>query len=72
MPYYLHLRAPSLKVLTILFTEVEDGVNNPEDAIPRDPDGKPVANIVWFTARSERPDPCEELRKQLQQKSSTG
>ena len=72
VPYYLHARAPGLKVVTILLTEVENGVENPEDAVPRDPDGKPAANFVWFTARSERPDQCEELRKQLQAKTGTG
>ena len=72
VPYYLHARAPGLKVVTILLKEVETGVENPEDAVPRDPDGKSVANFVWFTARSDRPDQCDELRKQLQQKNGTG
>lgn len=72
VPYYLHARSPALKVVTIVFTEVEAGVENPEDAVPRDPDGKPAANFVWFTPKSERLDQCEELRRQLQQKSSAG
>jgi len=72
VPYYLHTRAPGLKVTTIVLSEVENGVENPEDAVPRDPDGKPAANFVWFTARSDRPDQCEELRKRLQAKTGTG
>jgi len=72
VPYYLHERAPGLRIVSVLFNEVVDGVENPQDATPRDPDGKPAVSFVWFTPRSERPDPCEELRRQLQQKSSAG
>jgi uncharacterized iron-regulated protein len=66
VPYYLHNRASGLKIVSIQFSEVETGVENPEDAVPRDPAGKPAADFVWFTARTERPDPCVELQKQLQ------
>ena len=72
VPYYLHARAPGLKVVSILLKEVETGVENPADAVPRDPDGKPAANFVWFTARSDRVDQCDALRQQLQQKRGTG
>lgn len=72
VPYYLHARAPNLKIVTILLKEVESGVESPEAAVPRDPDGKPAASFIWFTARSDRPDQCEALRQQLQKKSGTG
>lgn len=70
VPLYLRARASGLKVVTLLLTEVTTGVENPEDAVPRDPAGKPVADYVWFTARSERADPCAELQKQLQGKAT--
>ena len=72
VPYYLRTRASGLKVVSILLSEVEAGVENPEDAVPHDPDGKPAADYVWFTARSERPDPCLEFQKQMQQKTGAG
>lgn len=70
VPYYLHTRASGLKVVSILLNEVETGVENPEDAVPRDPNGKAAADFVWFTARSERGDMCLDLQKQLQDKST--
>ena len=72
VPYYLRARSPNLKIFSILLKEVEPNVENPADALPRDPDGKPAANLIWFTARSDRVDPCDALRQQLQQKSGTG
>lgn len=70
VPYYIRLRAPQAKVVTIALTEVEAGVERAEDAVPRDPEGKPAVDFVWFTARSDRPDPCAELKKQMQGASS--
>lgn len=67
VPYYLRTRASGLKVVSILLSEVEAGVENPDTAVPRDPDGKAAADFVWFTARSERVDPCIQYQ---QQKSS--
>lgn len=66
VPYYLRLRASGLKVVSIMLDEVRTGVDNPEDAIPRDPAGKSAADYVWYTARAERADPCLELQRQLQ------
>jgi uncharacterized iron-regulated protein len=69
VPLYLRTRASGLKVLTIALSEVMTGVENPEDGVPHDAAGKPAADFVWYTARSERPDPCGELQKQLQGKT---
>ncbi len=72
VPLYLRTRASGLKVLTIQFSEVITGVENPDDGVPHDASGKPAADFVWYTARTERPDPCGELQKQLQGKTSPG
>jgi len=69
-PYYLRLRAPNLKTVTIQLVEVQTGVENPDYAVSHDPDGKPAADFVWFTARADRADPCAALAKPGQ--SSTG
>lgn len=72
VPLYLRTRASGLKLLTIVFSEVIAGDDNPEDGAPHDANGKPAADFVWYTARTERPDPCGELQKQLQGKTSPG
>ncbi len=69
VPLYLRTRASGLKVLTIQLTEVLTGLENPVDGVPQDANGKPAADFVWYTARTERPDPCGELQKQLQGKT---
>ncbi len=65
VPFYLRTRASGLKVVSIILSEVINGVENPEDGAPHDPNGKAAADFVWYTARSERADPCIELQKQL-------
>ncbi len=34
--------------------------------------GKPAADIVWFTPSVARPDPCEEMQRQMKGKSGGG
>ena len=46
-----------------LFLEVEDGRTDPAAYVPRDPEGRPAADLVIFTERTERPDPCAAFRK---------
>jgi uncharacterized iron-regulated protein len=70
-PYYLRARSSATKVLSILLSEVESGVDNPSDAVPRDPEGRPAVDYVWFTARTDRPHPCEEMRRNTNQPSAS-
>jgi uncharacterized iron-regulated protein len=63
VPWHLRLRAPTMRVTTYMFLEVEEGKTDPEPYVPRDPEGKPVADWVIFTPRAERGDPCEAMRK---------
>ncbi len=62
VPWYIKQRAPDKVVLSIMLIEVEDGKNDPEAYVPRDPDGKPAADYIIFTPRTERGDPCEKMR----------
>jgi len=55
LPLYLRHRAPGNPVLSVAFVEVRGGRDDPagyEEAAPGRHD------IVWFTPRAERPDPC--------------
>lgn len=53
VPYYL----PREGVLNVGLVEVEPGKTRPQDYGPLPFD------YAWFTARTERPDPCEAFRK---------
>ncbi len=65
VPWYIHSRAPDKTVISVMFVEVEDRQNDPQTYVPRDPDGKPAADYIFFTARSERGDPCENMREKM-------
>jgi uncharacterized iron-regulated protein len=66
VPWYIHQRAPDKKVVSVMLVEVEDGKNDPEAYVPRDPDGKPAADYIIFTPRAMRDDPCEKMRAKMQ------
>jgi uncharacterized iron-regulated protein len=61
VPWHIRQRQPDAKVLSIMLLEVEDGKNEAAAYLPRDPDGKPTADLVIFTPRAKRGDPCEGL-----------
>jgi uncharacterized iron-regulated protein len=63
VPWYLRLRRPTMNVTTHMLIEVEEGKTDPESYVPRDPEGKPAADLLIFTPRAEREDPCEAMRK---------
>lgn len=63
VPWYIRQRAPEKKIVSVMFIEVEDGNADAQSYIPRGPDGQPAADFVVFTARTERGDPCEKMRK---------
>lgn len=68
VPWYVRQRSPGQHVLTVMFLEVEAGRADPRTYLPRDPDGRPAADILVFTSRAERPDPCEAMRQHMQKK----
>lgn len=68
VPYYLEQMAPGRKVLSVMLVEVEDGKTDPDAYVWRDPDGRPAADYIVFTPRTERADPCEEMRKMFGKK----
>jgi uncharacterized iron-regulated protein len=66
VPWYIKQRAPNAKVISIMLIEVEDGKNDPETYVPRDPDGKPAVDYILFTPGvAGRPDPCEKMRAKM-------
>jgi uncharacterized iron-regulated protein len=63
VPWYIRERAPWTVVTSVAILEVEEGKTDPEAYVPRDPAGKPAADLIIFTPRAERGDPCEAMRK---------
>jgi uncharacterized iron-regulated protein len=64
VPWHIRLRAPErMLVSSYLLVEVEEDKTDPEAYVPRDPEGKPAADVLIFTPRAERGDPCEKMRK---------
>jgi uncharacterized iron-regulated protein len=63
VPWHILQRAPKSQVTSVVIVEVEEGKTDPQAYVPRDPEGKPAADLVIFTPRAERGDPCEAMRK---------
>jgi uncharacterized iron-regulated protein len=63
VPWHIRRKAPQASVLTVLHIEVKEGENEPAAYVPRDPDGKPAADLVIFTPRARRDDPCQAFVK---------
>jgi uncharacterized iron-regulated protein len=70
VPWYVRQRSPQAAVQSVMMVEVEEGKSDPATYLPRHPDGKPAADVLIFTPRHERPDPCAKMREQFQRKSN--
>jgi uncharacterized iron-regulated protein len=68
VPWYVRQRAPAASSVAIMLVEVEAGRTDPASYLPRDPDGRPAADIVILTPRAVREDPCERMRQHMQKK----
>ncbi len=69
VPWYLRRRAADSEVAVVMLVELNDGGLVPGDYVDAGPDGAPIADFVWLTPRAERPDPCEQMRQMMQQRS---
>jgi uncharacterized iron-regulated protein len=68
VPWYVRKRAPDKKVVAIVLAEVEPEKTDPASYVPRDANGEPAADLVIFTPRAERSDPCAQLHQQVKQR----
>ncbi len=63
VPRYIEAQRPATRMLSIALVEVSEGMNAPEsyetDGIGR----APAYDMIWFTARARRPDPCQAFGK---------
>jgi uncharacterized iron-regulated protein len=63
--WYLRLRAPERTVMVVQLIEVEVGRTNPVDYGLSAEAAAATADIIVFTPRPGRPDPCEAMRRQF-------
>lgn len=63
VPHYLELRQPGTKILALGFVEVSPDKTTPDAYDKERVDGIAPYDVVWFTARADRPDPCANFGK---------
>lgn len=63
MPLYLAARDPSARILSIGFVEVIPGRTAPETYESESASGEPPFDVIWFTPRVARADPCADMNK---------
>jgi uncharacterized iron-regulated protein len=61
VPWYVARRLPGKPIMSVMLVEVEDGMTDPKSYVPLDPDGKPAADFIVFTPRTDREDPCKKF-----------
>lgn len=63
MPLYLAARDPSARIFSIGFVEVIPGRNSPETYETESASGDAPYDVIWFSPRVERADPCADFGK---------
>lgn len=63
LPLYFAARAPSARILSIGFVEVSPGATDPDIYAADSATGEAPFDVIWFTPRVERTDPCADLGK---------
>lgn len=63
VPVFIHSADKAAKVFSMAWMEVDQRLSKPEEYAQYWGSDELPFDYVWFTARIERPDPCEELKK---------
>lgn len=65
VPAILARLAPELETLSVAFVEVEAGKTDPAAYLPEADGAEPVYDLLVFTERTAREDPCAALRQRM-------
>ncbi len=65
VPFWLKKFAPGQAILVITQVEVEPNKTSPLAYVPQNPTKGSATDYVWFTPRTKRPDPCEEMKRHM-------
>jgi uncharacterized iron-regulated protein len=68
--WYIKTRAPTKRVLSVAYGEIDDKQDQASSYVPLDPDGKPAADFVALTLTIDRPDPCIEMREMMKKRKA--
>ena len=68
VPWYVRRMAPGRKIVSVMLLEVKDGQTDAATYLPRDPEGRSAVYYVLFTPRTERADPCQQMRERFSKK----
>lgn len=72
VPFFLMARGVTPKqIVSIAHVEVRPGETNPAAYVDSTPEGKPAVDYVVFTPRTDRPEPCEKMRKDMSKGAPT-
>jgi len=63
MPIYFAARAPQARIFSIAFMEVSPKRTDPKSYSAQSATGDAPYDVIWFTPRVKRSDPCAELNK---------
>lgn len=63
LPLYFTARAPAARVLTVGMVEVLPGKNEPEAYLGASASATSPYDVIWFSARVDRPNPCADMKK---------
>jgi hypothetical protein len=64
-PTYLHRRVPNKTIISVAFTEVAAGKDEPQGYVPRVRGRRPAFRYLWFTSRSQGQNSCEQFKERL-------
>ena len=63
LPLYFAARDPKAHILSVAFVEVSPGVTDPKTYASDSATGEAPFDVIWFTPRVERADPCADFGK---------
>jgi uncharacterized iron-regulated protein len=69
VPKVLRRIAPGKTIVVVTQAEVALGQTDPASYAPAAPDRHLATDYVWFTPRTKRSDPCEEMRRHMKSKT---
>ena len=70
VPHYLKKRHPKARITSITWLEVDKLASNINDYAEYIGDNNKRFDYTWFTAQADRPDPCEQMKQYMQNKSN--
>ena len=65
VPLWLRKYAPRQSIIVVTQAEVEPGRTDPRTYGPHSPVSGWATDVIWFTPRTKRPDPCEEMKRHM-------